>query len=327
MTTAARATPRVALAIPKRVKRWAVLLAIAALALGGVYHFWFRDSALVKVKNVSVVGLSGPEAPKLRRALTQAALQQTTLHVNSKALHDAVSSAPEIRSIRVTSDFPHTLRIDVLENRPVAALIISGGTRLPIAANGTLMPDAKGADIPGINVRGMPGTVRPGGQQRLNEPGIQRFVDVAAAAPEALLARATLIGVRKGDGLVVLLDHGPRIIFGDATRLDEKWAAAAGVLASQDSSGAAYVDVTLPERPVAGGLKAQPGTESDVQGPAQTTTPQATAPPSTTTQAPATQTAPVTPQQTTPTQPQTPAQTGTTPQQSATGGAVANPQP
>ena len=159
------------------------------------------------------------------------------------------------------------------ENRPVAALVIPGSGRIAIAANGTLMPDAKNASVPGINVRSMPGTIRPGGQQRLNEPGIQRFVNVAAAAPAALLARASLIGVRKGDGLVVLIDHGPRIIFGDATRLDEKWAAAAGVLASSDSSGAAYVDVTLPERPVAGGLKEQPGTDTNVQAPAQTATP------------------------------------------------------
>jgi cell division protein FtsQ len=327
VTTAARATPRIALAIPKRAKRWAVLLALVALALGCVYHFWFRDSPLVKVKNVSVIGLSGPEAPKLRRALTQAALQQTTLHVDSKALHDAVSAAPEIRSIRVTSDFPHTLRIDVTENRPVAALVIPDGTRIPIAANGTLMPDAKNAEVPGINVKGMPGTVRPGGQQRLSEPGIQRFVDVAAAAPEALLARATIIGARKGEGLVVLLDDGPRIIFGDATRLDDKWAAAAGVLASADSSGAVYVDVTLPERPVAGGLKAQPGTDSNVQAPAQTTTPQTAATPSTTTQAPVAQTTQPATTQTPTTQRQTPAQTGTAQPQGATGGVKPNPQP
>jgi cell division protein FtsQ len=327
VTTAARAVPRFALAAPTRLKRWLVLLTLIAVVVGGLYHFWFRDSSLVRVNDVSVIGLSGPEAPKLRKALAEAAMQQTTLHVDVKKLHAAVSSAPEIQSIRATSDFPHGLRIDVTENRPVAALIIPGGTRIPIAANGTLMPDAKNASVPGINVKAMPGTIRPGGQQRLNEPGIQRFVDVAAAAPEALLARASMIGIRNGDGLVVLIDNGPRIIFGDGSRLDEKWAAAAGVLASPDSSGAAYVDVTLPERPVAGGLKPQPGTDSDVQAPAQTTTPQAPAPPSTTTPAPTQTTPPAAATQTPPTQPQTPAQTGTATQQPSTGAVGANPQP
>jgi cell division protein FtsQ len=327
VTTAGRATPRVALAIPTRAKRWLILLAILAAAVGSLFHFWFRDSALVKVQNVSVIGLSGPEAPRLRKALTQAGLQQTTLHVDAARLRAAVSAAPEIQSIRATPNFPHGLRIDVTENRPVAALIIPGNGRIAIAANGTLMPDAKDAAVPGINVKGMPGTIRPGGQQRLNEPGIQRFVDVAAAAPAALLARASLIGIRKGDGLVVLIDNGPRIIFGDGARLDDKWAAAAGVLASSDSSGAAYVDVSVPERPVAGGLKAQPGTNTNLQAPAQTAASQTAAPPSTTTPAPAATTTatapvtpPVTPQQTAP-------QTTPTPQTPSNGAVGANPQP
>jgi cell division protein FtsQ len=327
VTTAARATPRIALALPTRAKRWLILLAILAAAFGGLYHFWFRDSALVKVHDVSVIGLSGPEAPKLRKALTEAGLQQTTLHVDVKELHAVVSAAPEIQSIRATPDFPHGLRIDVTENRPVAALIIPGSGRIAIAANGTLMPDAKSAAVPGINVKAMPGTVRPGGQQRLSEPGIQRFVDVAAAAPPALLARASLIGIRQGDGLVVLIEHGPRIIFGDGTRLDEKWAAAAGVLASPDSSGASYVDVTLPERPVAGGLKAQPGTDTNMQGPAQTTTPQTSVTPSTTTQAPAVPTTPTTPSTPQQTPQQTAPQTAPTQQQPSTGAVGANTQP
>ena len=55
-------------------------------------------------------------------------------------------------------------------------------------------------------------------------------------------------------GIVIELEDGPEIIFGDADCADEKWTAAVRVLADVDAAGATYIDVRLPERPVAGGL-------------------------------------------------------------------------
>jgi hypothetical protein len=57
---------------------------------------------------------------------------------------------------------------------------------------------------------------------------------------------------------VVVLREGPRVMFGDDARIADKWRAAAGVLASKHSQGAAYVDVRMPDRPVAGGLGSVP---------------------------------------------------------------------
>ncbi|MEJ7718360.1 MAG: hypothetical protein WKF31_10505 [Thermoleophilaceae bacterium] len=48
--------------------------------------------------------------------------------------------------------------------------------------------------------------------------------------------------------------HGPAVVLGDLGDLKVKWAATARVLADPASRGAAYVDVRMPERPVAGGL-------------------------------------------------------------------------
>ena len=63
------------------------------------------------------------------------------------------------------------------------------------------------------------------------------------------------------------LKAGPELYFGDADRVTAKWAAAARVLADASSKGATYVDVRLPERPVAGGVApdtpGQPGPRSD----------------------------------------------------------------
>ena len=56
--------------------------------------------------------------------------------------------------------------------------------------------------------------------------------------------------------MAVDLRDGPRVDFGDLAQLDAKWLAATAVLADADSRGASYVDVRLPERPVAGPLPA-----------------------------------------------------------------------
>jgi hypothetical protein len=276
------------------------------------------------VEKVEVTGLSGPEAPRLRKQLEQAGLQQSTLHLNAAELKKAVASAPEIRAVTAMPDFPHGLRIDVTENHPVAILVVAGRGALPIAANGTIMPDAENTKaVPSIKIAAMPGTHRPGGQQRISDARTNRLIAVAATAPPALLHRAASIELRKGEGIVVVMRQGPRIVFGDNARLTDKWAAAAGVLASPGSSGASYVDVRLPERPVAGGLTVPgqaPGTSqgapvTPAAPSAQATTPAAqTTPPVTSTPAPAPaapvapatsatpqQTAPATPQATTPT--------------------------
>jgi len=287
-----RAVPRLALALPRRLRRFLLIALVLAAAFAGVYYGWFRDSSLVKVSDVTVSGLTGPDADRLRKRLTDAGLQMTTLHVREEDLRRAVESEPAIRSISATPDFPHGLRIDVTENRPVAAIDVPGSGRVPIAGNGTLMPGLESkAPVPELRPGG---AVRPGrngtAAARLTDERAASLIRLAATAPPALLHRAEAIERRRGEGLVVVLREGPRIIFGDDSRVAEKWRGAAGVLASPDSQGAAYVDVRLPDRPVAGGLAPQlpddgtagsatdPAAAPPVPDPATATAPESTAP-------------------------------------------------
>jgi cell division protein FtsQ len=60
-------------------------------------------------------------------------------------------------------------------------------------------------------------------------------------------------------GLAATLQNGPKLYFGGTERYDAKWGAAAAVLAHRTSKGASYLDLRVPERPVAGGL--QPRTQ------------------------------------------------------------------
>jgi hypothetical protein len=151
---------------------------------------------------------------------------------------------------------------------------------------------------------------------------------VAGLAPDPLRSRLKGVSYRPGLGLVAELRNGPELRFGDSSRLPAKWMAAARVLAAPAARGATYIDLRLPDRPVAGGLSTTSVIPLAPAGaaPAPATTP--TAPPATTTPAPtATATTPSATPTTTGTAPTTTSQTPVAP---TTGGATqapANTQP
>jgi cell division protein FtsQ len=264
MTTVVRLIPRAFSLVPRVVsagpvhwrRRLIAALLVTAL-LAAAYLFWFRDSSIVRVERVQVIGLSSaPDAPRLRAALTDAGRGMTTLHLDQARLRDVVADSPVVHAIEVTPDFPHGLLVRVIENKPVA-LLSAGGHNVPVAADGTLLEgvDAK-TTLPTIRT-----TELPGGR-RLGSGGALDRVTVAAAAPPALLAKVTSITIQPGKGFVAQLSNGPVVWLGGQARLEAKWAAVAAVLAQESSQGAAYIDARLPERPVAGGVDAP--TESQV---------------------------------------------------------------
>ena len=52
--------------------------------------------------------------------------------------------------------------------------------------------------------------------------------------------------------MIVQLRNGPQLYFGPTAQLARKWTAAVAVLQNKGSAGAAYIDVTDPQRPAAG---------------------------------------------------------------------------
>jgi len=230
-----------------------LVLALLAIVLGGVYFFWFRDSSFVRVQRVTVTGLSGTDASRERAALIAAAHRMTTLHVDVDALRRAMGAGATIDALRVTPDFPHGLRIEVVEKAPVAVLIY-GSERVAVGAGGVLLPAVRPIPpwLPVIDVGPLPA------HGRLGTGRASRLVDAAAAAPAPLRPRVARLRELPGKGLVAYIRNGPEVILGSPSDLALKWAAAAAILADPTSRGASYVDVRLPDRPVAGGLVVTP---------------------------------------------------------------------
>ncbi|MGH2914116.1 MAG: cell division protein FtsQ/DivIB, partial [Solirubrobacteraceae bacterium] len=225
----------------RRLLFGAVLLAAGA---GGGW-MWFRDSSLVAVRQVAISGLRGPDAGAVRRALVLAARNMTTLDVRSGALAIAVEPYPVVRRLQIHAVFPHTLRIGVVEQIPVA-VISAGGMRAEVASDGTILRDLPpSSSLPTIDL-----SVAPAGD-RVNGAALS-VVHLLAAAPPALLGRVGQTWRDPVHGLAAQLRNGPRIYFGADDDLGAKWANAAAVLADSGSAGAQYIDVTDPSRPAAG---------------------------------------------------------------------------
>jgi cell division protein FtsQ len=225
----------------------AVIGAAVLLVVATPLALWLRNSSLVRVERVTVTGIGGPQAGAIRAALTEAALDMTVLHVRGDALRTAVEPYPVVHSLRTQTAFPHGLRITVNAYEPMAAL--QAGTRLTaVAADGTVLRGAPTRGLPVIRVRATPGG------DRTHDARALRAIDLLAAAPPALRARVARI-YRGSRGIAATVQNGPKLYFGGAARFDAKWGAAAQVLSQGSSRRASYVDLRVPERPVAGGLQ------------------------------------------------------------------------
>lgn len=242
-----------------------LLAAVAVLALLGGGWLWLRDSSLVAVRKVTITGVYGPDAGQIRSALTLAARNMTTLDVRLAQLRTAVAPYPVVKDVRASPQFPHGMRIRVLEQLPVAALV-AGGDSVAVTGDGTLLHDVGTRSLPAIGVR-----LLPGGSQVTDGTTLAALA-LLSATPSRMLARIAQVTDGEPHGLAAQLRSGPTIYFGDGSDLDAKWIAATEVLADPTSAGASYIDVTDPSLPAAGASPAAVAAAGLSPGPADSTT-------------------------------------------------------
>ncbi len=224
-------------------------LVAAPVLVGG--WLWLKDSSLVSVERVQISGVHGADARKIEAALTSAAKQMSTLDVHSGALTAAVAPYREVRELRASASFPHGLRIRVIEQPPVAALIVAGA-RTAVAADGVVLGPALVSNSLPILKAGSSGSsaARVAGQ-RVEDSSLLASLTLLGAAPPRL-ARAVARMFSGPQGVTAAMRNGLLVYFGNATRPHAKWLSLVRVLADPSSAGASYVDVRVPERPAAG---------------------------------------------------------------------------
>jgi len=231
------------------------VVAILAATAGAAYMFWLRDSSLVAVDNVDVVGVTSGDRAQIVGGLTRVAEDMTTLHVDTARLEQAARAFPTVAAISIDPNFPHGMRIEVTE-RPPALVVSADGEQVAAAADGTLLRGVEVSDDDHLPVLEL-GKV-PGGGALDGDPLDQALV--LGAAPEPLRPLIEKIDADDKYGIEVTLRGGIPLRFGSSSAAADKWAAAAAVLADPKLDGLTYVDVRVPERAAAGGASPAPGT-------------------------------------------------------------------
>ena len=128
-----------------------VLLAVVGLALGWL---WFRDSSFAAVERVTITGSGSSEQAQVREALETAAPRDEHAARRRRARStQAVEPFASVAALRVRADFPHDLRIEVVEHEPVAS-VRTGGSVLPATGGGLLLDGVRADDLPTVATQG-----------------------------------------------------------------------------------------------------------------------------------------------------------------------------
>jgi cell division protein FtsQ len=206
-----------------------------------------RQTSAFAMDRIEVAG-----APPAVRAQVSAAVAgwrgKSLLSLDGDALQRHVAAVPGVVSATYDRSFPHTLRIDVVPETPVA-VVRQGAKSWIVSARGRVVARAKPHAAPGLARIWIPRTtpVAVGGFLPANHAAA---VARALALTKRFPARIVLAAIRR-DGLVFRLRNGVELRLGEPADVRLKLAVAREAL-RRLPPGSTYVDVSVPGRPVAG---------------------------------------------------------------------------
>jgi cell division protein FtsQ len=218
---------------------------VVAIGLG----YWIAYATPVFA--VDRVEISGAP-PALERDVARATkdlIGQSLVSVDATDVEGRLRALPAVAGVSVDRAFPSTVVVRIAPERAVAVIRRGGSAWLATGAGKVIR------EIPVGTERGLPrlwvrrgATIRVGGQI---PAGLLSATRALAEAHGAGIA-GRVKGVRtSGEELTLVLRHGTEIRLGRDADLRMKLVIARKVLALVDG-GTAYIDVSVPQRPVAG---------------------------------------------------------------------------
>jgi cell division protein FtsQ len=222
------------------------------LVAAGLYAL-ARETPMFAVRSIQVEGASPALAAEIRSELTSLD-GRSLVALNGDAVARRVDGLAAVRSAIVDRAFPHTLRIHVVPELPVAVLRRGADSWLVSARSRVIGTIERGgrSNLPRIWLP--PRTELTKGALLADEPGALAARSLAAFVGSGFPGRVAF--VRALDGQITLgLRGGLEILLGAPVDLRLKIAIARGILptlALPRAGGPDYLDITVPERPVAG---------------------------------------------------------------------------
>jgi cell division protein FtsQ len=234
------------------------LIAAALIsAVSGLLYLAARQTSMFALRDIVVRGAKGDIAAGVRGAL-QPFVGRSLVGLSRDAAERAVEALPVVMTAVVDRDFPHTLRVSVRAERAVAVVRQADDAWL-VSARGRIMQrlqPGKRAQLPRVWLARTTDGLSPGTFVLADQGGI-------AIKALARLPRPFPIHVESAagtvDALTLVLRGKTEVRLGEAENLRLKLRVAAAVLRSltaDERAALAYLDVSIPTRPV-GGNKSQ----------------------------------------------------------------------
>jgi cell division protein FtsQ len=210
----------------------ALVLALLGVTVWGVYF----STALV-TKRVSVIGTHGLTPMQVSFA-AQVPLGVPLARQDMDAIAERTTSLPPVESAAVTRDWPSTIRITVVERKPVLAV------RQP---DGYAVVDKSGVAYQTKPV--MPPEVLLAEVDAGDAPLLSEVAIVANSLPKKLRGMVDRITAGNRDSIVLVLESGRTVTWGSSSDSELKAQVARSLLKRKPKSS---LDVSSPHNPAVG---------------------------------------------------------------------------
>jgi cell division protein FtsQ len=226
-----------------------LLVTIGIVLAVGIAYWVAYATPVFAVERIEVQGAS----PSLSREVTHAigdVKGESLVALDAAEVEGTLRTLPAVAGVSVDRAFPHTLVVKVAPERAVAVVRLGGSAWLATGSGKVIREIETGTErsLPRLWLtRGA--TVRVGGQ--IPAGMIPATRALAEAHGAGLGGRVK--GVRiAGDELTLVLRRGLELRLGRIADVGMKLVIARKVLGLVDVGSTTYVDVSVPQRPVAG---------------------------------------------------------------------------
>jgi POTRA domain, FtsQ-type len=228
-----------------------LLVGFAIVASAAGLYWLARSTPMFALDRIDVEGAPAPVAAHVRTALAPMR-GESLLSLNSGEIARRLAALPDVSAAGYDRDFPHTLRVAVRPEHPVAIARRGPKAWLVAASTRTIaeVPLGTHANLPRIWLTSS-GDLEVG-QPIADRLGLRAVRALALARTTGFHTRVRMVRVRPHE-LTFLLGSGIELRLGALQAVPLKLAVAARVLPVLLAQGGyAYLDVSVPERPVAG---------------------------------------------------------------------------
>jgi cell division protein FtsQ len=233
-----------------------LLLGFALVSAAVGLYALARYTPMFALRTIEVEGAPPAVAARVRAAL-EPLTGTSLLALRAGDVEQAVNRLPEVAAVRYDRDFPHTLRVVVRPEIPVAvarrgaqAWLISTASRvispIPLGTHRSLPRVWLGADT----------TTPEPGTLLADRQGLRAVRALALAHRARFRLPVRFVRVHEQE-LTFLLGSGLELRLGDLRAVRLKLAVASVVVPELRDGGYTYLDVSVPRRPVAS-MNSQP---------------------------------------------------------------------